>query len=195
MPSDLRTAGSDHRVGAARTAREALSPAGVVCWQVRSGSEHAEHFAIRHRVFVEEQSVFRGSDRDAHDDDPATIALVGYCDGVVAGTVRLFPLDEGAGQWQGDRLAVLEPFRIRGVGAPLVRCAVATAGVQGGKAMSAHIQLPNASFFRRLGWRPDGDPEMYAGLPHQPMSIVLPSPADGAATVRAVAGEVSGPDR
>ncbi|HSS67331.1 MAG TPA: MSMEG_0567/Sll0786 family nitrogen starvation N-acetyltransferase [Nocardioidaceae bacterium] len=196
MPSDLRTAALDPGVRAARAARDAPVPAGVVCWQVRSGSELAEHFAIRHRVFVEEQGVFRGSDRDGHDDDPATIALIAYCDGVVAGTVRLFPLDEGAGQWQGDRLAVLEPFRTGGVGAPLVRCAVATAGVQGGQAMSAHIQVPNTSFFRRLGWRLDGEPEVYAGLPHQPMSIVLPSAEEGAATVLAVAGAgVSAPDR
>jgi len=46
--------------------------------------------------------------------------------------------------------------------------------------MIAHIQLPNVAFFRRLGWRLAGDVESYAGLPHQPMSIGLPSAATGA---------------
>jgi hypothetical protein len=33
--------------------------------------------------------------------------------------------------------------------------------------------VPNVVFFRRLGWRLDGDVETYAGLPHQPMAIDL----------------------
>jgi putative N-acetyltransferase (TIGR04045 family) len=170
----------------------ARSVSGIVCWRVRTRAERAAHFAIRNRVFVEEQGVFCGSDRDSHDDDLATIGLIGYCDGVVAGTVRLFALDGGAGRWQGDRLAVLGPYRTRGVGAPLVRCAVATAGALGGKTMSAHIQLPNVTFFRRLGWEPVGEAGLYAGLPHQTMVIALPPPDVGTATVRALSGGAAG---
>lgn len=165
-------------------------PSGIVCRQAISAADRAQHFAIRHRVFVREQGVFDGSDLDARDEagqDESVIRLLGLCDGTVAGTVRLFELDPATGVWQGDRLAVLEPFRVRGVGAPLVRCAVATAASRGGRRMDAHIQLANVAFFRRLGWAPRGDPELYAGLPHQPMSTGLPSPADGAATLRALA--------
>ncbi|HEY5878903.1 MAG TPA: MSMEG_0567/Sll0786 family nitrogen starvation N-acetyltransferase [Nakamurella sp.] len=163
---------------------------GIVCRQAISAADRAQHFTIRHRVFVQEQGVFAGSDLDALDEpgrDGSVIRLLGLCDGAVAGTVRLFELDPAGRVWQGDRLAVLEPFRVRGVGAPLVRCAVATAGARGGHRMDAHIQLANVGFFRRLGWAPAGDPELYAGLPHQPMSIGLPAPAEGAATVRALA--------
>jgi len=166
--------------------------AGIVCRSVRSKSERADHLAIRHRTFVDEQSVFTHSDLDARDRDSSTIALLAYCDGIVVGTVRLFLLDPAAGRWQGDRLAVLAAYRTLGVGAPLVRCAVATAAALGGSTMTAHIQPANITFFRRLGWATDGEPEIYAGLPHQPMSIVLPSRSEGLATVRRLEAGVTG---
>ena len=103
------------------------------------------------------------------------IAVLGYRDGVAAGSVRLFLLDQREGRWQGDRLAVLSRVsHPAGSGAPLVRCAVATAGARGGRTMMAHIQPANVPFFERLGWAAVGEPEIYAGLPHQPMCIDLP---------------------
>jgi putative N-acetyltransferase (TIGR04045 family) len=145
----------------------------ITCEQARSAAEIADHYAIRHQVFVVEQAIFASSDTDAHDDDPATIRVLGRYDGVSAGSVRLYELGPGSRLWQGDRLAVLPPYRVLGLGAPLVRCAVALAGAHGGSKMIAHIQVPNVAFFTRLGWRPEGDIESYAGRPHQPMSIGL----------------------
>ncbi len=185
VPAALPSAASLSRSAASR----------VVCRQVASAAELADHFAIRHRIFVDEQAIFTGSDLDLHDRDTSAVALIGYCDGVAAGTVRLFALDPADGIWQGDRLAVLTPYRTRGLGAPLVRCAVATAGVLGGRLMSAHIQLANVRFFQRLGWQSCGEREIYAGLIHQPMSIELPSPDEARATVRRLAAGVSARDQ
>lgn len=134
-----------------------------------------------------EQSVFAGSDRDEHDADGSAIHLVGYCDGVVAGSVRLYELDRSSGLWKGDRLAVLPLYRVSGLGAPLVRCAVALAGARGGRTMVAHVQPPNVAFFTRLGWSPVGEPETYVGRPHQQMRTSLPSPELGASIVRSLA--------
>jgi putative N-acetyltransferase (TIGR04045 family) len=145
----------------------------VQCRAVAGPDELMAHYAVRHRVFVDEQGIFVGSDRDRNDDDPLTVHVVGSVDTVIGGTVRLFPLAEDGGRWQGDRLAVLPEFRARGLGAPLVRYAVRTAGELGGRLMVAHIQLPNVRFFERLGWRREGDVETYAGLPHQLMTIEL----------------------
>jgi putative N-acetyltransferase (TIGR04045 family) len=166
----------------------------VVCRQVASAAELADHFAIRHRIFVDEQAIFAESDLDLHDRDASVVALIGYCDGVAAGTVRLFAIEPADGIWQGDRLAVLAPYRTRGLGAPLVRCAVATAGVLGGRLMCAHIQLANVRFFLRLGWETRGEREIYAGLVHQPMSIELPPPDEARAIVRRLATGVSARD-
>jgi putative N-acetyltransferase (TIGR04045 family) len=166
----------------------------IVCRQARSANERAEHHAIRHQVFVDEQAVFTGSDLDSHDEDASVIRLLGYCDGAAAGSVRLFVLDQTTGLWQGDRLAVLARYRIRGLGAPLVRCAVATAAARGGQLMIAHIQIANIAFFQRLGWTASGETEIYAGLVHQPMHIALPTPDEGSAEVRRLAAGISARD-
>jgi putative N-acetyltransferase (TIGR04045 family) len=186
MQSELRTAGP------AVAAQRLPAGTGIVCRRVRSADERADHLAIRHQIFVDEQAVFARSDLDSHDRDTSAIGLLGYCDGVTAGTVRLFLLDAAAGLWQGDRLAVLAAYRTRGVGAPLVRCAVATAAASGGRMMTAHIQPANVTFFRRLGWTAVGETEIYAGLAHQPMTIGLPSQDEGVATVRRLAAGVNG---
>jgi len=144
----------------------------IRCRATAGPDELAAHHAVRHRVFVEEQHIFTGSDMDGRDASARTIHVVGLVDGVIAGTVRLYPLGID-GAWQGDRLAVLREFRAHGLGAPLVRYAVRTAGERDGRVMVAHIQLPNVRFFQTLGWRCDGEVETYARLPHQPMAIDL----------------------
>jgi putative N-acetyltransferase (TIGR04045 family) len=151
---------------------ELLHRAGVVCRLVDDQWADAEHHRIREEVFVHEQRLFRDADRDARDDDPETIKVLGLRDGVAGGAVRLYPLDR-RGLWQGDRLAVLAGARGHGLGGPLVRFAVATAASRGGRRMLAHIQPRNVVFFRRLGWQECGDEEIYVGVPHVPMSIGL----------------------
>ena len=115
--------------------------------------------------------MFAGSDRDAHDDSASTIKVLAWAGDDVGGAVRLYPLEPGI--WQGDRLAVLSPFRAWNLGGPLVRFAVETAAALGGAEMVAHVQAANVRFFERLGWCRRGEPELYVGLPHQLMSIDL----------------------
>jgi putative N-acetyltransferase (TIGR04045 family) len=146
--------------------------AGFLCGQAHGSAELATHHRIRHAVFVAEQGLFQLDDRDVHDVDPATIHVLGLDDGVPAGTVRLYPLGDGI--WKGDRLAVLpEHRRSGGLGASLVRYAVATAGALGGSRMVAQIQPGNVRFFEALGWAAVGEPADYLGVLHQPMSIAL----------------------
>jgi putative N-acetyltransferase, MSMEG_0567 N-terminal domain family len=97
----------------------------------------------------------------------------GAAGAVVAGAVRLYPLETSGELWLGDRLAVLPAFRVQGLGKPLVRFAVATAARLGGREMQAHIQPANVTFFERLGWECRGPVEIYVGIPHQPMAIDL----------------------
>jgi putative N-acetyltransferase (TIGR04045 family) len=130
-----------------------------------------EHLAVRHRVFVELQGLFEGTDVDAFDALESTLHAVAVVDGAVVGTVRLYPL--GDGQWKGDRLAVLPDARVHRLGAALVGFAVRTAGSLGGERMVAQVQLSNVRFFERLGWSVDGEPGVYHGALHQPMAIAL----------------------
>ena len=154
---------------AADTSRRAAAAA---CRIASDRGDLAAHFAIRHQVFVEEQRLFQGSDRDEHDHEPATLHVLGLWNGQPAGAVRLYPLGEG-GLWKGDRLAVLSDHRQHRLGDHLVRFAVRTSGQRGGTRMTAHIQLPNVPFFEHLGWERVGDPVDYVGRAHQRMEIGL----------------------
>ena len=168
--------------------RSSRTPQLLTCDAVATEAERCAHFRIRHQVFVIEQGMFGGSyggaggssggaggdDTDVHDDDPATIHVIGRADETICGTVRLYPLGAG-GRWKGDRLAVLASYRHLGLGAPLVRFAVSSAARLGGREMEAFIQPANIAFFRWLGWRRTGDLVDYAGLPHQRMLIDLTS--------------------
>lgn len=161
----------------------------LACEAVATEAERCAHFRIRHQVFVIEQGMFGGSyggvggaggdDTDVHDDDPATIHVIGRAAETICGTVRLYPLGPEAGadgRWKGDRLAVLASYRHLGLGAPLVRFAVSAAARLGGREMEAFIQPANVAFFRWLGWERTGDLVDYAGLPHQRMLIDLTRP-------------------
>ncbi|MEW6473639.1 MAG: MSMEG_0567/Sll0786 family nitrogen starvation N-acetyltransferase [Actinomycetota bacterium] len=143
----------------------------ILCRPVAGPDETALHHWIRHTVFVEEQAVFAGCDRDAHDEFASTVKVLAWAGGEAGGAVRLYPLEPGL--WQGDRLAVLPAFRAWNLGGPLVRFAVDTAASLGGAEMVAHVQTANVRFFERLGWCRRGEPEIYVGLPHQLMSIDL----------------------
>ena len=145
----------------------------VLCRPAMTPEEMETHYRIRHEVFVEEQRLFTGADRDTYDDDPDVVHVLAFLNADPVGTVRLFPLDRADRLWQGDRLAVLRSARILGLGRPLVRFAVATAGERGGREMVAHIQLQNVALFERLGWHKNGDVEVYVGVHHQPMAIDL----------------------
>lgn len=150
------------------------APGGLLsCRLVAGPDERASHYQIRHRIFVREQQLFAESDVDAHDAREDVLHVLGWCGEVPAGAVRLYPLDLAKGTWQGDRLAVLPDFRAAGLGAPLVRFAVATAGRRGGASMLAHVQVANERFFTRLGWARQGDVELYLGRPHVLMTISL----------------------
>ena len=143
----------------------------VVVRLCRSERQRAAHFAVRRAVFVDEQAMFAGDDRDERDVRITTLHAIGMARGRVAGAVRLYPLR--GRDWKGDRLAVLPEARHGMLGARLVRFAVRTAGTRGGERMVAMIQLPNVAFFESLGWQRDGATVAFHGRPHQPMAIPL----------------------
>ena len=193
MRSELRLDRAGRRDRARRPCAAGRSR--VVCRRARSASERADHFDIRHRVFVEEQAVFAGSDLDAHDRRGLRRSR---CWATATGSRRA---PSGCsrwirppGRWQGDRLAVLSAYRARGVGAPLVRCAVATAGARGGRTddrphpTRQRPVLPSAGLGRR-GRAGDLRRAPAPAHEHRPAR----ARARALATVRGLEGGISGP--
>ncbi|WP_118135654.1 MSMEG_0567/Sll0786 family nitrogen starvation N-acetyltransferase [Oceanicella sp. SM1341] len=136
--------------------------------------EHAGAAALRHRVFVEEQGIFTGHDRDAIDDvATALVAISTYAHEAdeVVGTVRIHQPEPGL--WWGSRLAVDGRFRRVGrLGSELIRLAVRTAHGRGCETFLAHVQSQNVPLFRRLHWTLEEEVSLH-GVPHARMRADL----------------------
>jgi radical SAM protein (TIGR04043 family)/putative N-acetyltransferase (TIGR04045 family) len=131
-------------------------------WQViEKGPLLEASYAIRHEVFVEEQGLFRRTDRDEM--DSASVHILALRGEECIGTVRITPLPDG--DWLGSRLAVREPFRGR-VGNLLVERAEEEVRKRGGRRFRAYIQSSKVAFFERCGWRPLKRIPDYHGRPH-----------------------------
>ena len=130
--------------------------------------------ALRRRVFVEEQGIFRTHDRDEID-LVAThlVALSTYAHEAdqVVGTVRIH--EERPGLWWGSRLAVDRDFRQVGrLGTELIRLAVCSANARGCDTFLAHVQIQNVPLFRRLQWAVLEEVDLH-GVRHARMSADL----------------------
>ena len=138
-------------------------------FHIEQADDRTAYHALRSQVFVAEQGLFTGSDRDERDEDPRTIVLVARDRrGGLLGGVRLGPVDGGAdiGWWTGSRLAVDRTARgVHGVGPALIRAACAYAENAGVLRFEASVQARNESLFARLGWRAVR-PSTVAGAPH-----------------------------
>ncbi len=141
----------------------------ILCRPARGKAELREAHAIRHAVFVEEQGLFDGSDRDRFDEESVT--LVAEREGRIVGTVRLH--EEGGGRWRGSRLAVL-PGRRGRVGAALVRAAVDYVARREARLLVADIQEPCLGLFLGLGWEALGPGPSVGGTPHVKVTITPP---------------------
>ncbi len=175
----VRTAGLSWRIIAAGCGRclacsalaefeDYLAEKDISCQIARTEDELNTCYRIRHQVFVEEQGIFKGSDRD--EEDPQAIHLLARAGDEIQGTVRVNWKNDG--QWWGSRLAVLPEFRGL-AGECLVRKAEEIVRERGGKVLQAHIQEKRVSFFKQLGWRVIGEVIEYCGLPHQLMEADL----------------------
>ncbi|MGH3925659.1 MAG: MSMEG_0567/Sll0786 family nitrogen starvation N-acetyltransferase, partial [Pseudonocardiaceae bacterium] len=151
----------------------------------------AAYYALRTQVFVHQQGLFTGHDRDEHDDDERTLVLIARDRaGTVLGGARLGPVDDGPdlGWWVGGRLVVDPGCPVRGVGGALVRAACAHADSAGELRFEATVQARNEVLFRRLGWH-SLRPLTVAGTPH----VLMRWPIDRIAALVAATKSELGP--
>lgn len=140
----------------------------VQCKLVETEEEMEKAYGVRCEVFVKEQKLFAGSDRDEF--DSRAVHIIALLCGEVIGTVRVYEREEHV--WFGSRLAVLKPFRGR-VGKVLMEKAIEVVNKKKAKRFMAYVQLPNIPFFRRHRWRSVGDVIDFHGAPHQLMETKL----------------------
>lgn len=143
---------------------------------VQNDGELFQALAIREIVFIEEQSVPEGLERDAEDAKAFhVLALRGKH---AIGTGRLVALIDApagaTGKWgRIGRMAVLSSDRKHGVGAKLLTALEAEARRKGLTHIKLHAQLSAMEFYKRHGYEADGAVFEEAGMPHLEMKKAL----------------------
>lgn len=136
--------------------------------------ERRQAYALRQRVFCQEQGLFEQHDLDEIDSQAKLLVALGTLAGwheEVVGTVRIHQPRPGI--WFGSRLAVDDRFRRQGrLGPMLIRLAVSSAHALGCKEFYAHVQQQNEPLFKRMHWR-TLDSITLRGIPHAFMQADL----------------------
>lgn len=127
---------------------------------------HRELRAIRSAVFVIEQHVPEQLEWDGIDDSCGHV-LARTPDGAAIGTGRLLP-DGHIG-----RMAVLAPWRGRGVGGALLQALITLAQERGFHKLELYAQTHALGFYERYGFRAEGAEFIEAGIPHFRMVRIL----------------------
>jgi len=120
---------------------------------------------IRFAVFVEEQRVPAELEMDEW--DARSLHALAFHENAAIGTGRLLP-DGHIG-----RMAVMKPWRGRGVGAALLGRLVEAARQRGDAEVQLSAQVHALGFYQAHGFAAYGEVYEEAGIPHQAMRLAL----------------------
>lgn len=120
---------------------------------------------IRHEVFTLEQLVDAELDFDGQDE--TAFQVIAYCDAQPAGTGRM--LADG----HIGRIAVLKEYRKQGTGTLIMTSLIDLARQKKLSKVFLGAQVTAVPFYTTLGFQPDGDNYMEAGIEHTPMTLTL----------------------
>ncbi len=143
----------------------------IVISPVSNEAELMQALAIREVVFIEEQHVPEGIERDA--EDARAFHVLAFQGGHAIGTGRLVTLlgpPSDSGTWgQIGRMAVLSAHRKARVGSHLLAALEAEARRQQLTGILMHAQLYAIGFYRHHGYEPVGPVFEEAGIDHVEM--------------------------
>lgn len=144
----------------------------VTISQIKTEAELWQALAIREVVFIEEQHVPEGIERDA--EDAKAYHVLAFQGGHAIGTGRLVMLPEPpsgeSGAWaQIGRMAVLQAHRKARVGAMLLTSLEDEARRRGVTGILLHSQLYALEFYKKQGYEPLGEVFKEAGIDHLEM--------------------------
>lgn len=143
---------------------------------VKNEGELFQALAIREVVFIEEQHVPEGIERDAEDANAYHVLAIQRGHAIGTGRLVMLPQPPGnlTGKWaQVGRMAVLQSHRKGGTGSRLMSALEAEARKRGVNGITLHAQLYALEFYRKHGYEPVGAVFEEAGMPHLEMQKQL----------------------
>ena len=121
---------------------------------------------VRIRVFVQEQRV--PAEIELDNDDQRAIHFLASQSGKAVGTARLVMRHGNA---KIGRMAVLKSYRRRGIGAALLKRAIASAQRLHARRIYLHAQVAVVGFYQKMGFRAVGRVFDEAGIAHRKMVL------------------------
>ncbi|WP_426751438.1 GNAT family N-acetyltransferase [Myxococcus sp. Y35] len=139
---------------------------------IQNEAELMQALAIREVVFIEEQAVPEGIERDA--EDAHAYHVIAHQGGHAIGTGRLVMLAQPPanqeGKWgQIGRMAVLQSHRKARIGSRLLTSLEEEARRRGVNGIMLHAQLYALDFYKKHGYQPVGGVFEEAGMEHLEM--------------------------
>ena len=131
---------------------------------IAATGDHETCFALRRRVFVDEQGVPASEERDAL--DASAIHLLAYHGGAPVGTARIVL---GIREAKIGRVCVLPALRGTGLGKGLIHAAMAAARARGQARVRLGAQMHALGFYEQLGFIAEGPVYDDAGIDHRDM--------------------------
>lgn len=135
--------------------------------EITGAADQDAAFAIRRRVFCDEQHVDPALEFDGL--DASCQQYLAFRNGRPVGTARLREAAPGAVKI--ERVAVLPNERRKGIGGALMARAIADARAAGAQRIAIHAQCHAEHFYAGLGFRTVGGVFDEAGIPHVRMEL------------------------
>jgi predicted GNAT family N-acyltransferase len=127
-------------------------------------------FALRERVFCDEQGVPREEELDAHDEHALHLVALDPESGGVIGTLRLL-IDEDRAKI--GRVAVERDWRRRGIALRMLRLALDAARERGSLQVRLAAQLDAVALYEQAGFAVESETFKEAGIEHVWMALSL----------------------
>jgi predicted GNAT family N-acyltransferase len=126
-------------------------------------TQHA--FAIRQKVFVEEQQV---DAREEYEHEEESMHYLIYADDIPVGTARWRKTEDGI---KLERFAVLPEYRKQGAGIALVKKVLSDV-LPFDQTVYLNSQVNAMNLYRRAGFKEEGELFYEANIPHYKMKFV-----------------------
>jgi len=137
--------------------------------QVNTTKELKDVQEVRRQVFIEEQGINREADIDGLDQTSDHIIV--YDNNTPVGTARI--RYKNRVQAKLERIAVLKSYRGQGIGKRITEASLKLAKMKGASEVTLDAQQSAARFYKKLGFRQEGEPFEEVGIPHIAMTRKL----------------------
>lgn len=130
--------------------------------EVNNEAEKEKVFALRKKVFVEEQNVSPELEWDKYDKEAIHVLARSGKETIGCGRIVFF-----ANRGKIGRVAVAKEYRRKGIGSKVCRKLIKIAADRKDcDRIVLHAQVSSRGFYEKLGFKPVGDKFMEAGIEH-----------------------------